>query len=208
MKHVLRSALSIAALALAASVSIAAPATYVTDKAHTEVGFSIRHFFSKVHGRFTDFVATIQFDPKDLAKSSVEATVQATSISTDNERRDNHLRSDDFFAVEKNPTLTFKSTKITPGKDNTFKLAGDLTMRGVTKPVVFDAELLGTGDISMGGRVVGTRAGFTATTVVNRKDFGISWNRTLDQGGTMLDDNVKIELNVEAVKSDSTAAPK
>ncbi len=200
MKTFLRLAAAAFAVAAFAAVAVAAPAQWKTDKNHTEVAFEIRHFFSKVHGKFTDFDATINFDDQDPTKISVDGTVQAISILTNNDRRDNHLRSEDFFYVEKFPTLTFKSTKVTPDGKNKFKIAGDLTMRGVTKPVVFDAEYLGSADISMGGNATGAKAGFTATTVVNRQDYGIKWNKVLDSGGTMLDDNVTIILNIECDK--------
>ena len=193
MKHVLRPALAALALLVAASSAFAAPAKFTIDKAHTEVGFDVRHFFTKVHGRFNDFSGTIVFDETDPSKISVEATAVTASISTDNEKRDGHLRSADFFDAEKNPAITFKSSKVTPSGKNKYKIAGDFTMRGVTKPVVFDAEFLGAGATGMG-----TKAGFAATTVVNRKDFGIVWNKALDNGGMMLGEEVTITLNVEA----------
>ncbi len=193
-----RFVLALALVALAAGSAVAAPMKLTIDKSHSEVGFDVRHFFSKVHGRFNDFSADIVLDQADMTKSSVSATVQTASISTDNERRDGHLKSDDFFAAEKNPTLTFVSKKITPAGKDKFKMAGDLTMRGVTKPVVFDVEILGVGAVAVGGQSWGTRAGFTATTVVNRKDFGINWNKTLDNGGVMLGEEVTITLSIEA----------
>jgi polyisoprenoid-binding protein YceI len=196
----------LAAMALAAAVSVvgAEPAPYKIDVTHSEVGFRVRHFFSKTPGRFNDYAGTVMFDDKNLANSSVDVTIQTASIYTNNEKRDGHLKSDDFFAAEKFPTLTFKSTKIEPGEGNKFKLHGDLTMRGVTKPVVLDAELVGMGNVGQAG----TRAGFAASTTVNRKDYGILWNRTLDQGGTMLDDMVSIEIQVEAIKQEPQAATK
>lgn len=193
MKHVLRPAFASLALLVVASAALAAPAKYTIDKTHTEVGFDVRHFFTKVHGQFKEFDGTIVFDEKDPSAISVEATAVAASISTDNDRRDGHLRSADFFDVEKYPSVTFKSTKVTPAGKNKYKIAGDFTMRGVTKPVVFDAEFLGAGNV---GR--GTKAGFSATTTVNRKDYGILWNKTLDNGGVMLGEEVTISLSIEA----------
>jgi len=190
---------TLAALTLAASAQ-AAPAPFSFDGAHTQVGFSIRHFFTKVPGQFTDFAGTLNFDEKSFAGSSVEFTIQAKSISTANDRRDNHLRSADFFDVEKFPTLTFKSTKVTEPKDGKFQVMGDLTIHGVTKPVTLDCEFLGSGDTVIGGHSMGYRAGFEATTTINRKDYGLLWNKTLDQGGTMLGDDVTITLHVEAVR--------
>lgn len=198
MKRVRTLSLVTLALAAATSLAVAAPVQYTVDKAHTEVGFDVRHLFSKVHGRFNDFSGTITFDEKDPAAVAVEATASAKSIWTDNERRDNHLRSADFFAADSFPTLTFKSTKATSVGKNKYKVAGNLTMRGVTKPVVFDAEFLGAGNVGVGGQSMGGKAGFVASAVVNRKDFGINWNKTLDNGGLMLSDEVTISLNIEA----------
>ncbi len=194
--------LAVLALTFVAAAASAAPVAYKIDPSHSEVGFRIRHFFSKVPGHFNDFVGTVTLDDKNLAASAVDVTIQTASIFTNNDRRDNHLRSDDFFGAEKNPTITFKSTKITPGEGQKFKIDGDLTMKGVTKPVTLDAEFVGQGDIGMGGNSVGHRAGFDATTTINRKDWNILWNKTLDNGGTMLDDMVTINLGVEAVKDE------
>jgi len=193
MKHVLRPALAALALLVVASAAFAAPVKFTVDKPHTEVGFDVRHFFTKVHGRFNDFQGTIVFDEQDPSKISVEASAVTASISTDNQKRDDHLRSADFFDAEKFPSLTFKSSKVTASGKNKYKVAGDLTLRGVTKPVVFDGEFFGTGATGMG-----TKAGFAATTVVNRKDFGINWNKALDNGGMMLSEEVTISLTIEA----------
>jgi polyisoprenoid-binding protein YceI len=194
-------ALTAFALLVLASLASAETKTFTLDPAHTEVGFNIRHFFSKVHGRFETYDGEIQFDEKNLTASSVRVTIADSSINTQNGRRDNHLRSQDFFWVEKYPTIEFKSTKVVPGKDKThFKVQGTLTIRGVTKPVTLDVELLGVAPISIGGNSMGTRAGFAATVTINRKDFDIVWNKTLDTGSVMLGDDVEIVLNVEAVQ--------
>ncbi|MBI5167977.1 MAG: YceI family protein [Candidatus Eisenbacteria bacterium] len=199
MKHAFRFALAVLTIAaLQATVAFADPVTYTVDKSHTEVGFDIRHFFSKVHGRFNSFTAKIVFDEKTPANISVEASADANSIWTDNERRDGHLKSADFFDAEKFPVITFKSTKVVATGKNKYKITGDFTMHGVTKPVTFDAEFLGAGAVGVGGQSWGTKAGFTATTVINRKDFGVSWNKALDNGGAMLSDEVTINLNIEA----------
>lgn len=195
-----------ASLALLASLAVAAPAmaqpvTFAIDNVHSQAGFKVRHFFAKTPGRFNELTGTIVYDPKDLAKSSVEVVIPAATINTENERRDGHLKSGDFFDVEKHPQITFKSTKVIPGKDkNRFQVEGDLTMRGVTKKVLLDAELLGVGEVGVGGQSMGYRAGFDASTTINRKDWGIVWNKSLDQGGVMLGDEVEIELHVEAMK--------
>ena len=198
MKHALRSVLAAFALLVVASAAFAAPVTYTIDKPHTEVGFDVRHFFSKVHGRFNDFQGTIVFDEQDPAKISVDASAVTASVSTDNEKRDGHLKTADFFDAEKFPTLTFKSTKVTAAGKNKYKVAGDLTLRGVTKPVVFDVDFLGAGSVGVGGQSWGIKAGFVATTTINRKDFGINWNKQLDNGGLMLADEVTLTLNIEA----------
>lgn len=195
----------IAALALLAFLAVtgsalAAPIEMVIDRSHSQVGFSVRHFFNKTRGEFTDFSGKIAYDPQDLGKSSVEVTIRDSSIFTKHERRDNHLRSEDFFWTEKYPLITFKSTKVLAGKDpKQFQVAGDLTIRDVTKPVILDVELLGTGPIAMGGRPSGTHAGFSAKTTINRKDFGIVWNNTMDQGGLVLGDDVDIQLEIGAM---------
>ena len=192
MKHILRLALAALSLVAFAAIASAAPVTYTLDKAHTEVGFEVRHFFSKVHGNFTAFDGSIVFDDADPSKIVVNASAETKSVNTGNERRDNHLRSGDFFLADSFPALTFKSSKVTLVSKGKYKVAGDLTMRGITKLVVFDAEYLGSGNTGMG-----LKAGFSATAVVNRKDFNINWNKVLDNGSVMLDDNVTIVLNIE-----------
>jgi len=193
-------------------LAIAAPAfaevkTFNFDRSHTEVGFNVRHFFTKVHGRFTDFTGSIKYDPQSLATSSVMVTIRDTSINTANDRRDNHLRTQDFFWTEKYPNITFVSTKIVPGSDAShFKVEGDLTIRDVTKPVVLDAEFLGMGPVSIDKHEMGLQAGWLATTTVRRQDFGIVWNKTLDQGGMMLGDDVEIVLQVAAFNNDAAPA--
>jgi polyisoprenoid-binding protein YceI len=192
------SVLTLSALALAAATATATPVAYQIDKVHSDVGFKVRHLFSKTPGRFSDFSGTIMLDEKNMSASSVDVTIQTASIQTNNERRDKHLRSDDFFNAEKFPAITFKSMKITPVEGNKFKVDGNLTIRDVTKPVTLDAELVGMGAVGM----MGSRAGFQASTSINRKDYGVLWNKTLDNGGTMLDDIVYISLDVEAVKDE------
>jgi polyisoprenoid-binding protein YceI len=196
----LRRSFLLASLALAVGVTAAhaEPLAFTIDPNHSTVGFSVRHFFSRVSGRFKDFSGTVQYDEKNLAASSVDVTIQAATITTENDRRDADLRSSDFFAVDSFPTLTFKSTKVVPGSNGAFQIQGDLTMHGVTRPVTLEASLLGVGDVSMGGRGIRRVAGFEAKTTINRKDYGIVWNRTLDQGGTMLGDDVAITLSIEA----------
>jgi polyisoprenoid-binding protein YceI len=192
-------AVMLASLALASSAP-AEPISMKIDRAHSEVGFDIRHFFNKVHGKFTDFDGTVSYDPKNLTTSSVQVTIRDTSIFTANDRRDNHLRTQDFFWVEKYPLITFNSTKIIPGKDDKhFQIVGDLTMRGLTKSVTIETEFLGMGPVAISGNDLGVQAGFIGTlTIPDRKEWGFMWNKTLDQGGTMLSDDVQLTLNVAA----------
>lgn len=201
MKHAIRLLTALIAVAAAASLAAAAPTTWKIDPAHTQAGFSVRHFFAKVHGVFHDVQGTIVFDPDDTSAVKIDASVKVASVDTGNPERDGDLKSDHFFDAEKNPTLTFKSTKVTRAGKNQYKISGELSMRGVTKPVTFDAEFLGSAAESVDGHSWGSKAGFTATTVVNRKDWGINWNKTLDNGGVMVDDSVTIELEVEASKA-------
>lgn len=181
-------------LSLTAATAFAEPVTFEIDPTHSQIAFSIRHFFSKVPGRFNEFEGKIQLDDKDASKSSVNVNIKTASIDTHNERRDNHLRSNDFFAADSFPTITFKSTKITPGAEGKMRIDGDLTIRGVTHPVTLDAAFLGSGTMGPMGKV----AGWEATTTVNRKDFNVSWDRVLDQGGTMLGEDVAITIGIEA----------
>lgn len=183
-----------AALLLSAPFALAAPTTWAIDPNHSSVEFSVRHLFSKVPGKFTTFSGAIVYDPANPAASSVKAAIDASTISTANEKRDGHLKSEDFFDVAKYPTLTFESTKVEAAGENKLKVDGNLTMHGVTKPVTLDVTFLGSGP-GPGDRQV---SGFEAVAKVNRKDFNIIWNRNLDHGGTLLGEEVEIHLNVEA----------
>ena len=178
--------------------TVAAQGTYGIDTAHSNVGFKVRHLVSKVSGGFNDFDGTIVADFNNLGSSSVEFTIQASSIDTKNEKRDGHLRSADFFDVEKYPEIIFKSSKITKIDGDSFAVLGALTMHGVKKDVTLTVDFLG--EITAMG---GTRAGYELTTTVNRKDFGVSWNRALDAGGFVLGDDVEIYIALELVKQES-----
>jgi polyisoprenoid-binding protein YceI len=188
------------ALALAASGFLAgaplfaAMETYKIDAVHSSVGFAVRHFTSKVPGRFNRFEGTITLDPKDLSKGSVNVTIDAASIDTANEDRDKHLKSPDFFDVEKHPKMTFQSTRVKPMGPSKAQVEGNLTLRGVTKPVTLDVEILGFGP-GFGGGFVG---GFEARARINRQDFGVSWNRAIEGAGLVLSNDVDIVINVEA----------
>jgi polyisoprenoid-binding protein YceI len=181
--------------ASAQATATAAPAgakTYTIDRSHSSVGFRIRHLVSRVDGRFKDFAGTLTYDPAAPEKSSVDVTVQAASIDTDTPRRDDDLRSENFFDVAKFPTLTFKSVSVQRKSPTELTLTGDLTMHGVTKRVTVPVEVLGT--VPFRG---GEKAGFATTFTVDRKDYGITWNRALDQGGGLLGDEVTVTIQLE-----------
>jgi len=188
--------------AVVAATTAGAAETYTFDKVHSDVSFQIRHFLSKVRGRFTDFDGTIVADRAKPEASSVDFTIKATSIDTDNENRDKDLRSANFFEVEKYPEITFKSTKVTPKGQDRYDVTGNLTIHGVTKEVTLPVTFLGTVNT---GR--GEKAGFETGITLNRKDFGIVWNRVLDAGGTTLGDDVIVSINVEANKKQPPSPP-
>ena len=192
-------------LVVSATAAVAEPRPFRIDPNHSLVGFNIRHFFSRVAGRFKEFSGTIQLDEKNLAASSVEVTIKTASINTENERRDGDLRSANFFHADSFATIDFKSTKVVPGPDKTFLIYGDLNMHGVTKPVTLEATLVGMGEVAMGGRSPRTMAGFEAKTTIDRRDFGVVWNQVLDKGGTMLGDDVTITLQIESTWMDPNA---
>ncbi len=183
------------AFTLAASAAFSQD-VYNVDKTHSEVTFRVRHFVSKVSGRFDDFSGTITVVPGKPAASSVEFAIKAASINTANTGRDNHLKSADFFDVEKQPEITFKSTKIAPVDADTFNVTGIFTMHGVARELTIPVEFGGTVTDSRGTE----KAGFSLATKINRKDYGIVWNQTLDSGGVMLGDEVEITVNIEANK--------
>jgi polyisoprenoid-binding protein YceI len=188
--------LSILTVALVLSAQPAA-AQYDVDAVHSQILFKVRHLgISTVTGEFQDFTATFDVDPKDLSTLKAEATIDTKSIDTREPDRDNHLKSADFFDIENHPQIRFVSTKAEPVSGNQVKLHGDLTIRGVTKPIILDAEFGGT---VVDGRGI-HRAAFTAETKINRKDFGVSWNRTLDTGGLVVGDEVTIQLELEAIR--------
>ena len=170
--------------------------TFVLDKSHTEVGFIVRHLMvSKVRGRFTDYEGTIVV-ADDPSESSVEVTIQATSINTNDEGRDNQVRTNDFLAVAEYPTLTFRSTKVELGSKGDWRVTGDLTVRGVTRPAVLDVEFEGVIQDPWGNQ----RLGFTASGEIDRNDFGVSFNAALETGGFVVSPKVKLEIEAEAVR--------
>ncbi|MFL6248016.1 MAG: YceI family protein [Thermoanaerobaculia bacterium] len=187
--------------AFAALPLLADTETFVSDKNHSTAMFKVRHMMSNVIGQFRDFTADVNIDRANPAKSSVEFTIQTASVDTGNANRDNHLRTADFFEVEKFPTITFKSTAITAKSANEFAVTGDLTMHGVTKRVTLPVTFGGFAKTARG-----EKAGFEIETTLNRKDYGVVWNRNLDEGGVLLGDDVKVTINLEMDKKAPAAA--
>ena len=177
--------------------AIATKTTYGIDKAHSEVTFQVRHLLTKVRGRFSEFNGTIEYDDERPENALAAVDVQAASIDTNERDRDAHLRSADFFEVEKFPKLTFRSTRIDRKDDERFEVTGDLTVHGVTKAVTFDVTFLGKAKDPWGNE----RIAFEAETTINRKDFGLTWNATLETGGFLVGDEVKISLSLQAIPS-------
>ena len=179
----------------------AAAETYRIDKNHSEVGFQIRHLLTKVRGAFTDFEGSITLDREAAQSSSVSITIQTASINTNNGRRDNHLRSGDFFDVEKYPRITFESSKVVKTGDNSYDVTGKLTIRDKSKEVILPVSFLGSMKDNRGV----LKAGFETEITINRNDFGVVYNRAVEGGGVLLGDDVKIAINLETI--DANAAP-
>jgi polyisoprenoid-binding protein YceI len=180
------------------------PHTWTLDQNHTTAGFSVKHMMvTNVHGTFGKVSGTITYDGKDVSSIAADVTIDATSIDTNNERRDTHLRSADFFDVENHPTITFRSKRVERAADGRFRLVGDLTMRGVTKEVGLEVE--GPTPVVNAGRVL--KVGASARTTVDRQDFGLKWNRMLEAGGVTVGDEVKIVLEIQANRPNPDAPP-
>jgi polyisoprenoid-binding protein YceI len=187
------------------ALSLAAPLAadvYTVDKGHSEASFQVRHMVTKVRGRFNDFSGVINIDPAKPESSSVEFTIQAASIDSQSAKRDEHLRGADFFDVEKHPTITFKSSRVRPAGKDRYEVTGTLTMRGVSKVITLPVAFLGFVKTPWGGEV----AGFETEVTLNRKDYGINWNKSLDAGGVLVADEVLVTINVEAGKKKDVAA--
>ncbi len=179
-----------------AGLTLPAAGTFVLDKTHTQVGFLVRHLMvSKVRGRFTDFEGSLVV-ADDPAQSSVEVTIQATSIDTSDENRDNHVRTNDFLNVAEFPTITFRSTKVELSPNGEWKVTGDLTIRGTTRPVVLDVQFEGVIQDPWGNQ----RLGFTASAEIDRNEFGVSFNAALETGGFVVSPKVRLEIEAEAVR--------
>lgn len=169
--------------------------TFAIDKTHSEALFTVRHLITKVRGHFKDFAGTIRYDAAQPAHSAVTFTIQAASIDTNEANRDNHLRSADFFDVEKYPTITFTSTRVAGAGTNGFEVTGTLSMHGVDKEIVLPVAFHGFARDPWGNE----RAGFESEIKLNRKDFGLNWNAALETGGFLVGDEVTVTLSVQAV---------
>lgn len=185
--------------------ALARAANYDIDTAHSSAGFAVRHLaVSNVRGEFAKVTGVVEYDAKDLSKTRVEATLDAASVTTRDPKRDEHLKSADFFDVAQYPVITFKSTKVEKASQG-LKVKGDLTLHGVTRPVVLDVQGPTPEVKDPWGNV---RAGASATAKINRKDFGMSFNKTLDSGGLVVGDEVAITIDVELVKKAAPAEAK
>lgn len=179
---------------------MATAAEYEIDPGHTSATFSVRHMMvTNVKGQLGKVTGRVVIDEKNLNNSVAEATIDATAIDTKDKKRDDHLRSADFFDVEKHPNITFKSTKWARAGKGKYKVKGDLTIRGVTRPVTLDVEELTAEVKDPWGNI---KRGATATTKINRRDFGLEWNKNLERGGVLVGDEVKITLDVEMLRKD------
>jgi polyisoprenoid-binding protein YceI len=177
--------------------------TWNFDLSHSSVNFHVRHLMvSKVHGRFAKWGGTLVIDNADITKSRVEVSIETASVDTKEEKRDAHLRSPDFFDSEKYPTMSFVSTNVERKSDDELEVIGNLTIAGTTKPVKLLVESSGTVKDPWGG----TRAGFSAKTTINRKDFGLHWNAALEAGGVLVGEKVEITLEIEAIEAAAKAA--
>lgn len=187
------------ALFIAGAITASAPAfaaeTWEIDASHSTARFKIKHMMiSNVSGEITGMKGTFTTEGKDITKLTTDVTLDATTINTNNAKRDEHLKSADFFDIAKHPNITFKSKKVTKGKGKTFKIVGDLTMHGVTKEVTLEDAALTDALKDPWGNM---RRGFTAKTKINRKDYGLTWNKALETGGVVVGETTDIELEVE-----------
>lgn len=177
------------------------PAEYDIDASHSGVIFKVKHLgISTVTGRFEKFTGSFTFDTTDIGASRASAVIEVASINTDVEKRDEHLRGTDFFDVDSHPQITFVGKEVKDVENDRFQLVGDLTMRGVTRTVTLDAEIGGTVKDPWGN----DRAAFTATTTVDRRDFGLTWSKVLESGGLVVGKDVRITLEIEGIRKKET----
>ena len=196
--------LALAAMPLLAQTTAPAPApavvasteAWTVDKSHSTTNFKVRHLMANFTGRFADFDGSINIDRAKPSNSSVEFTIQTASIDTGNKNRDEHLRSADFFDAANHPTISFKSTSVKQKSKDTYDVTGDFTMRGVTKRITLPVTHLGFIKDARGNET----GGFEIETTINRKDYGVIWNRALDEGGVVLGEDVKVSINLEVRK--------
>ena len=202
MKRIPRIAAVLAAAAPA--LAFAQTSTWNLDSSHTQTVFGVRHLvITTVKGQFNKTTGTVTLDEKDVTKSKVEATIDVASINTREPKRDDHLRSADFFDAANHPAITFRSTKVEKAGDGKLKVTGDLTMRGVTKEVVLDVEAPRPPIKDQRGA---TRTGTTVTAKINRQDFGVRWNRAIDGGGFVVSDEVAVTIDIELIAAPPAAS--
>jgi polyisoprenoid-binding protein YceI len=176
--------------------------TYAIDPSHSRLGFTVRHLgFTKVRGAFEHFEGSIGLDPEDLSTLDARATIQAESVTTNDEQRDEHLRSSDFFDVENHPEITFTTTVVRDVSGSTFTLVGEFTLHGVTRTIELEGELLGAGRDPFGNEKIALEA----RTRINRKDFGLNWNAALETGGVLVSEKVDLELDIQATLQEEDA---
>jgi polyisoprenoid-binding protein YceI len=171
---------------------------YTVDPAHSRLGFVARHaMVTKVRGSFMDFAGSFDIDAPDWSASKAQTTIQVASVDTGNEQRDSHLRANDFFDAPNYPQITFTSTRVEQIAEDTFAVTGDLTIKGTTRPVTIELVYAGSAVDPFGN----SRIGFEGTTTINRKDFGVHFNATLDTGGALVSDKITLELDISAIKA-------
>ncbi len=174
--------------------------TWAIDAAHSSIEFAVKHMmFATVRGRFADVSGVITLDEDDASESRVEVSIATASVDTRDDHRDEHLRGDEFFAAERHPAITFRSTRVEPRGGNDLAVTGDLQINGVTRQVVLDASWNGRGVSPFGGELIA----YSATTRINRKDFGLNWNAALEAGGVLVGDEVRITMDIEALRTPS-----
>lgn len=202
-KNLIVSSLFLLSLASMNSLhSSALAGSYEIDPSHSSIAFTVRHLVGNVKGQFTEFQSSFSFDQNNPDKAKVTVQINANSINTNDKKRDDHLKGEDFFNVAKHKTLRFVGTKLVPVNNTNgssvkkYQLTGDLSLHGITRPITLDVVLQGEAKDPWGNQ----RIGFTATTQINREDFGMKWNKVLDQGGMLIGNEVSIDLNIEAVE--------
>ena len=179
--------------------ALALASSYITDPPHTSIGFNVKYLMiTDVFGKFNSYEAKVEIDETTKELIGAEANIEVASLTTENSKRDGHLKSPDFFDASKFPNITFKSKDVKKISKNKYEMIGDLTIKGITKTIILRGEYTGFIDA---GKMGGQRIGYTAEGIIDRKDFDLNWNRNLDQGGVVIGDKVVIELNIQAVAS-------